>query len=613
MLLVVSTWLPALAAADTGATAVTTLTDANFDKEVLGNTQLWVVDFYAPWCAHCQVLAPHFEAAAGRLAGIVAFGKVDCTAQQALAQRFAIQSYPSLRTFGPGSVPATQPEEFETGEGDAGDIVRAALAELSMIVLDRTRKESTTAGGDASAAADAGSAQTCQTHVDPDSGIEVEVCNSDGQPETIGSQVRQLPATVDVAIVGGGPAGLGTAIAMKDAGIDDTIILEQGAVGETFRKWPQEMRFVSPSFYSNPFKVPDLNAVNPHSSPAFVLNAGHPSGANYAEYLEMLADYYNLNVHENTGVASITPSTRELPSSLGDGNTTYSGFDVVTASGATIFSRYVVWAGGEFQFPKQPLFPGAELGLHSSKVYSWANFTSTVTADRGSMVVVGGYESGIDAAVNLVDSGVQNVFVFDKHAHWENRQGEPSELLSPRTIERLDRALAAQAHGGGKIHTLKQRVAKIVDTLPATGEVDSDTEEAAEPSSGRYRVYADDGAIYYTNTPPILGTGFKGNSSVVADMFGWDEATDYPTLTANDEAVKTPGLFLVGPAVRHRLKEDTWIFCFIYKYRSRFPVVAKAIAERLGRNHKKLADWRSHNMFMDELNPSAACACKGKS
>ena len=89
------------------------------------------------------------------------------------------------------------------------------------------------------------------------------------------------------------------------------------------------------------------------------------------------------------------------------------------------------------------------------------------------MVVVGGYESGVDAAVNLVEAGdklyhqpcmtviwrtittsfvrapgVESVFVFDKHAHWKAREGDPSEILSPRTFGRLDRVMAEESRGG---------------------------------------------------------------------------------------------------------------------------------------------------------------------
>ena len=36
----------------------------------------------------------------------------------------------------------------------------------------------------------------------------------------------------------------------------------------------------------------------------------------------------------------------------------------------------------------------------------------------------------------------------------------------------------------------------------------------------------------------------------------------------------------------------------VLRFRARFPVVARTIAERLGKNHKSLSDWESHGMFM---------------
>ena len=43
------------------------LTDANFNEKVLTGHQLWVVEFYAPWCGHCKALKPKFEEAAQSL------------------------------------------------------------------------------------------------------------------------------------------------------------------------------------------------------------------------------------------------------------------------------------------------------------------------------------------------------------------------------------------------------------------------------------------------------------------------------------------------------------------------------------------------------------------
>ena len=84
----------------------------------------------------------------------------------------------------------------------------------------------------------------------------------------------------------------------------------------------------------------------------------------------MLVDYYQLPVYENQSVAEIVRAERELPEGLNGTSTTFSGFELRTASGVSVFARFVVWAGGEYQYPKRPTFPGAELGLHNSEVPS---------------------------------------------------------------------------------------------------------------------------------------------------------------------------------------------------------------------------------------------------
>jgi putative flavoprotein involved in K+ transport len=520
------------------ASPVVSLSSSGFDDTVLGRPELWVVDFYAPvspcseraapvaaclnfpvaavfsqWCAHCQTLAPHFDAAAGRLNGIAAFGKVDCTVHTDIAERYSIHAYPTVLAFQPGSKKQDEPDVLEIGDGTAEDLVHAALSELSMIVLQRTREERLSDAASTKGADTAGQ-ESCTKHIDPESGLEVDVCAGSGgdSHEAIEPQAApKLPNLVDVAIVGGGPAGLGAAIALKDAGVGNYVVLERGQIGETFRRWPDEMKFITPSFYSNPFKVPDLNAVNPHSSPAFVLNREHPTGLEYAEYLDIVTEYYQLPVHEGEDVVGIVPSSTEMPSSLdASTNATFSGFKLETASGVSIFARYVLWAGGEFQYPKRPSkLQGAEFGVHSSTVGSWWNHTHTVTADRQSMLVIGGYESGIDAAVNLAEQGVQNVFVFDKGAPWANREGDPSEILSPRTIERLEMTIAAAAKPNaavGRIHLVQHHAASIVDTAAAAGH---DDDEPEAPPAARFELTAEDGRVFLSNSPPILATGFK--------------------------------------------------------------------------------------------------------
>ena len=71
-----------------------------------------------------------------------------------------------------------------------------------------------------------------------------------------------------------------------------------------------------------------------------------------------------------------------------------------------------------------------------------------------------------------------------------------------------------------------------------------------------------------------------------------------PLLTRNDESTKVPGVFLVGPSVRH----GELSFCFVYKFRQRFGIVADAIARGLGRDTAQAVKMcRKTNMFLDDL------------
>ena len=72
------------------------LDDANFDA-LVGHTELpVVVDFWAPWCAPCRMMAPAFEQAAGEFATRARFAKVNTDEAQAIAARFGIRSIPTV-------------------------------------------------------------------------------------------------------------------------------------------------------------------------------------------------------------------------------------------------------------------------------------------------------------------------------------------------------------------------------------------------------------------------------------------------------------------------------------------------------------------------------------
>ena len=82
-------------------------TDADFAREVLESNVPVLVDFWAPWCGPCRMMAPHFEAAAAQLEPRMRLAKVDTEAQPALGARFGIRSIPTLILFKGGQVAAT--------------------------------------------------------------------------------------------------------------------------------------------------------------------------------------------------------------------------------------------------------------------------------------------------------------------------------------------------------------------------------------------------------------------------------------------------------------------------------------------------------------------------
>lgn len=75
---------------------------SKFQNNIVSQPSSWILDFYAPWCGHCQVFKPEFEKVANDLEGIAKAGKVDCTVEKYLCQQAGVKSYPSVR-FYPGS------------------------------------------------------------------------------------------------------------------------------------------------------------------------------------------------------------------------------------------------------------------------------------------------------------------------------------------------------------------------------------------------------------------------------------------------------------------------------------------------------------------------------
>lgn len=83
---------------------VTTLSETNFQAEILSSPSLAMVDFWAVWCGPCKALAPTVDAVADSYAGRLKVGAVDVDAVPSLPQRYAIEGMPTLLFFKNGRV-----------------------------------------------------------------------------------------------------------------------------------------------------------------------------------------------------------------------------------------------------------------------------------------------------------------------------------------------------------------------------------------------------------------------------------------------------------------------------------------------------------------------------
>jgi thioredoxin 2 len=85
------------------------LTSANFDQHITKSDLPVVVDFWAPWCGPCRMMAPAFEDAAQRMEPGARFAKLNTDDAQDIAGRYGIRSIPTLIVFKGGREVARQP------------------------------------------------------------------------------------------------------------------------------------------------------------------------------------------------------------------------------------------------------------------------------------------------------------------------------------------------------------------------------------------------------------------------------------------------------------------------------------------------------------------------
>ncbi len=76
-----------------------TIDEANFETEVLKSDLPVLLDFWAPWCGPCKVVAPLVAEVAEQFSGKLKVGKVNVDENNQLAFRYQVMSIPSLKVF----------------------------------------------------------------------------------------------------------------------------------------------------------------------------------------------------------------------------------------------------------------------------------------------------------------------------------------------------------------------------------------------------------------------------------------------------------------------------------------------------------------------------------
>jgi protein disulfide-isomerase A6 len=116
-------------------TDVIELNTKEFKSKVLKGDELWLVEFYAPWCGHCKNLVPEYKKVATAVKGVAKIGAVDGTDAQDLMQKYSVQGFPTLKFFGADK---KSPKDYE-GQRASDAMISEVVKEVGRMVKQRTK------------------------------------------------------------------------------------------------------------------------------------------------------------------------------------------------------------------------------------------------------------------------------------------------------------------------------------------------------------------------------------------------------------------------------------------------------------------------------------------
>jgi len=329
--------------------------------------------------------------------------------------------------------------------------------------------------------------------------------------------------THDLIIVGGGPAGLATAIAAKQAGLDFRLF-EKGVLVNALFNFPSQMVF---------FTTPELLEIG---RLPFVTSREKPTRDEALRYYRRVVDTYELDVALGVRVIELSR----------DGTEGGGLFHVTTRDGrdrkATGISRTVVLATGCYDHPNILGISGEELP-HVSHYY-----TEPHGFYRRQVVIVGGKNSSAEAALDLYRAGAHVTLV-----HRRSTLGASIKYWVKPDIEN-------RIKEGSIVARFDTRVAEI-----------RPNEVVVERDGTRETILAD--AVFLL-TGYLADLDFLRKCRVTVDS-----ETNIPTHDPDTFETNVPGLYLAGAVVAGANRGEV----FIENGRFHGQVVIREIAQRLRR------------------------------